>query len=117
MANYIVNNKNILKDRHYLLLANQAGHWFNISPNRLNEYKERYIDDFCIILYRSGSHDDAYVMPFKAIKRLFSERSLMIASGGSSRWVGSIRNDQLNIRREDSTVLVSQYYNEFELLK
>ena len=60
--------------------------------------------------------DDAYVLPFKAIKRLFSDDNLMLASGGSSRWVGSIRDEQLNIRRADSSVLVSQYYNSFDLI-
>ena len=41
----------------------------------------------------------------------------MLASGGSSRWVGSIRNGQLHIRHTDSTVSVSQYYNSFDLIK
>jgi hypothetical protein len=32
MPNYVLANRNRLKMRHYLLLANQATHWFNASP-------------------------------------------------------------------------------------
>lgn len=72
MSNFVVRNLHQLRKRHYLLLANQAGHWFNASPNVVEDHKRAYGTDFCLILYRSGPSDDAYVMPFRLINSLFT---------------------------------------------
>jgi hypothetical protein len=62
MANFVQENLPNLKPRHYLLLANQANHWFNVYPGVLNDYRARYGDEFCVVLWRGGNRDDAYVL-------------------------------------------------------
>ncbi len=117
MGNYFLSNKGSLMKRHYLLLANQQGHWFNAAPNAVRKYQAKYKDDFCIVLYRSGPSDDAYVLPFRRVKSLFIEDNLTLGSNNWLRWHGSIRNGYLNIRGAKEAISVGQCYNAFELLK
>jgi hypothetical protein len=77
MGNYILRNKKSLKQRHYLLLANQTGHWFNASPSVIKDYQAAYCDDFCLVLYRDGPNDDAYVLPFRRLKSLLIEANVV----------------------------------------
>jgi hypothetical protein len=116
MSNYVLRNKVTLKHRHYLLLANQAGHWFNASPNRVKEYQAAYGDNFCLVLYRDGPNDDAYVISFRALKSLFVEENLVPGPKDALRWHGSIRAGQLELRGVSETVSVEQCHNAFNLL-
>lgn len=116
MSNYIVSQRGRISQRHYTLLANQAGHWFNVSPSRLEEYIHRHGDDFCVVLFRDGPDDDYYVLPYSAIKPLLEPDSLMPSGINTERWVGSIRNGMLDIRRTDRTLNVERYHNAFDLL-
>lgn len=116
MSNFILRNKSTLKQRHYLLLANQAGHWFSASPNVVKDYQAAYGDNFCLVLYRNGSNDDAYVVPFRRLKALFLEENLVPGPKGTLRWHGSIRGGQLELRGVHETVPVTQCYNAFDLL-
>ncbi|HZY65565.1 MAG TPA: HNH endonuclease [Rubrobacteraceae bacterium] len=65
-----------------------------------------------MVIYGSVAQDDAYVMPYNEIKVVFDPACL----DNRGRWVGSITNDILSIRRSDFSVLVSAFYNAFDLL-
>ena len=116
MANFVATNKKALKKRHYVLLANQAGHWFNAYPNVLERYERRFGDDFCVVLYKDGPADNAYVLPYSAIKHILTDDNLMPSGENSFRWVGSIRYGRLDMRKINKTVPVQQYHNAFDLL-
>ena len=118
MSNYILQNLHRLKRRHYVLLANQAEHWFNASPTVMKKYIAQYVDDFCLILYRNDPNDDAFIMPFGLIKSVFTEENLAVASTSPvGRWHGSVKVDYLSIRGADDLILVAQCYNAIDLLE
>jgi hypothetical protein len=102
---------------HYLLLANQATHWFNASPRVVNEYRARYGDDFCICLWRNGPDDDAYVLPFERLISLFTEGNLVGGSGNHLRWHGGVRDSHLTLRGTEKVLYVADCYNAFNLLQ
>ena len=114
MKNFIIDNKRRLKNRHYLLKANQERHWFNAMPSRMDDFKRIYGDRFCLVLYRDGA-DDAYVLPYGAIAFLFTDRNLQ-PWRGSERWHGSIRGGFLELRGTKDTLNVKNYHNAFDLL-
>jgi hypothetical protein len=116
MSNYVVSNHRGISKCHYVLLTNQEDYWFNVWPSVLERYQEQYGDDFCVVLYRGGPENDAYVMPFARIKHLFAQYNLSPSSGNTLRWIGSIRNGELHVRRIGEIVLVSEYHNAFHLL-
>ena len=115
MANFIFERRAALKRRHYLLLANQVTHWFNAAPNVMQDYRARFGDD-CCVLWRDGPEDDAYVIPFKRLRSLFTEKNLVRGSGEHLRWHGGIRGNDLSLRSTEETVHVADCYNAFELL-
>jgi hypothetical protein len=114
--NYVTSRRGQLSHEHYVLLANVSDYWFNASADRLREYRRLYGDDFCLVIYRSGPQDDAYVMPFEQIASLFTERSLQSSNGSSQRWIGSMDDGYLRVRGNDEVVRVEQYHNAFHLL-
>jgi hypothetical protein len=117
MANLILEKHGALKRRHYLLLANQVTHWFNASPNVIAEYRAQYGDDFCVVLWRNGSDNDAYVIPFQTVKSLFSNKNLVGGTGAHRRWHGGIKGSHLSLRGTDESVYVADCYNAFDLLQ
>ncbi len=119
MSNYIVDNKQTLKYRHYLLLANQEWHWFNASPGPINRYQLKCGDNFCLVLYRNKDQtaNDAYVIPFRSLKQLFTERNLVPGSNDSLRWHGTIKDGYLNLKGGiGETIAVAPFHNAFDLL-
>lgn len=115
--NYIVAHRDALSERHYTLMANIKDHRFNAWPNPLREYRQRCDDDFCLVVFRTGPKDDAYVMPFTRIEPLFTEQGLEPSSGSAGRWIGSIRNGYLTVDGSDESVSVAEYHNAFHLLQ
>ncbi len=117
MANYIQEDRAALKLRHYLLLANQATHWFNASPSTLAKYQQRYGDSFCLVLWRDGPEDDAYVIPFERIAPLLTTQNLVRGSGDHPRWHGGIKSGRLTLRGTSNSVPVTDCHNAFHLLR
>ena len=116
MGNYFHENKRALRPRHYPLRANAEGYWFNVSPNRLDEYRKGYGDSFCLIFFRTGPVDDAYVIPYGRIKHLLIPHNLVPGSGNTMRWMGSIVDGELSIRGAGASVEVADCHNAHRLL-
>src|SRR5439155_19113606 len=89
MNNFILQNKAKLAQDHYLLLANQADHWFNASPGRVKDFQAKHGDDFCLVLYRDGPNNDVYVIPYRRLKGIFTEENLVPGPKGTLRWHGT----------------------------
>lgn len=117
MANFIQENLPNLKPRHYLLLANQANHWFNAYPGVVNDYRARYGDDFCLVLWRSGPKDDAYVLPYSKLKNLFVDKNLVSGPKKTLRWHGQVKDGHLALMGgRGKPVSVDGCHNAFDLL-
>src|SRR5690349_9260656 len=116
LANFILKRKDDLKRRHYLLLANQVTHWFNARPNVVDKYKAQFGSDFCLVLWRDGPEDDAYVIPIARLDPLFTKGNLVSGTGGL-RWHGGIIDDRLSLRDCDESIADADCYNAFHRLK
>lgn len=114
--NFVLRHHDVLRWRHYLLRANQAHHWFNAYPRPLETKRNRFGDDFCLVLWREGIGDDAYVIPYTRLKSLFIGRNLVHGTGRTLRWHGDIPDGQLRLRTTDDNVSVSDCYNAFDRL-
>ncbi len=116
MANHIQDNRVTIKRQHYLLLANQVTHWFNASPVVLAKYRRLHGNGFCLVLWRSGPDDDAYVIPFERIAHLLTKENLIRGSANYRRWHGGIRSGRFTLRGTSESAYVADCHNAFHLL-
>ena len=112
MGNYILDNRASLSDRHYIRKANTETYWFDFSYSKLKMYQKKFGDDFCLVIFRSGTEDDAYIMPFFQVKALFDTRFL----DDRNRWIGTITHNTINLSSSGHCMSVSAYYNAFQYL-
>jgi len=90
---YIAAHRAKLGKRHYITKATSGTHWYNFFAGRLDEYRQTYGDEFCLVINCSDDQDTAYVLPFKEVKEMFSPEYL-----NGARWVGNVINDNLTFR-------------------
>ncbi len=113
MASYITEHRKELSKTHYILKADADNKfWFNVAYRKLEQYKAKFGNDFCIVLFGSVIRDDAYVMPFARIKELFR-----LDEVDGSRWVGDIDNGILSVRTSPLTMAVTEFHNAYHQLK
>lgn len=106
-------SRNAIKERHYVRKASSDNYWFDFSQNVINKYVKRFDRRFCLVITRNDEISDAYVLPFEAFSRLFSESTV----DKRRRWVGTILNDIVKIHSSGVAMDVSDYYNRFDLLE
>lgn len=117
MANDIKNNYDRLNSRHYLLKTSRSDFWFNATPSRMRELANEHGDDFCVVVWRDGEDNDAYVMPYGEVKGEFVEDRLVEHRGKKqSRWLGSIPKGKLTLRGSSIAADVSRFHNAFSPL-
>jgi hypothetical protein len=114
MPNYITRNINLIRARHYVRNATASNHWFDFSQEKMANFKNRYGDNFCLIINGSKNLDDAYIIPYTTAKRYFSVEYL---DDNRPRWVGTIIDDRLKLGSNSSYFSVGQYHNKFDLLE
>lgn len=112
MSSFIATNLATLSQRHYIRKAGTDDSWFDFTQNKLEKYKNKFGDNFCLVLYSSDTDEDSYILPYSHVKHLFKDEYV----DKRSRWVGSINGSLLRIRRSDHAMSVSAYYNAFEFL-
>jgi len=82
--------------------------------NKVKAYESRFGNEFCLVINGSETREDAYVIPFAAARRVFTESSL--ASDDRGRWIGTIRGSTLTLAPNGETLNVAPYHNAFQLL-
>jgi len=112
MGSFIFDNRDNLSEFHYIRKAGADDYWFDISNGKLEKYLAKYGDNFCIVLSGSNEIDDCYILPFDYIKDLFRNEFLY----DKTRWMGSISENLLRIRKSRTSLSVTAYHNAFELL-
>jgi hypothetical protein len=98
--------------RHYVRNARLWNYWFDVTASRVAWYRQRFGDDFCLIINRSDELDDAYVIPFALARRILFPGSL----DHRGRWVGTIVEHELRITRGAPRVRIATLHNAFEIL-
>lgn len=111
MGSFISDNRQELSTSHYIRKAGSQDYWFDFSFKKLEEYKSKYGDQFCMIIFGSETEDDAYIMPYYSVQDLFSNDLL----DDRQRWIGNIRNNIICLPNSKS-MSVSGFYNRFDLL-
>ena len=67
MSSRIVSHRTPLSRRHYVRQATAWNHWFDFSASRVDWYRARYGEEFCLVINGSNSIDDAYIIPFAMV--------------------------------------------------
>jgi 5-methylcytosine-specific restriction endonuclease McrA len=112
MSSFVADNLETLSERHYVRKAGTADYWFDFRHNKLEQYRQQFGDNFCLVLYGSETVDDSYILPYAQVKHLFLDDYI----DKRKRWVGSIRGTLLDIRNSERTMSLTAYYNTFEYL-
>jgi len=84
----------------------------------MDKYIRKFGDDFCLVLNRSKVRNDAYILPFKEFKDIFTVANL---SDKKSRiWAGHIIPNSEELRLtptyQGHEKFVGNYHNKFQLL-
>jgi hypothetical protein len=104
----------MLSRRHYVVKATADNCWFNFYCNKVREYRQRYGDDFCLVVNNSTTTDRAYVLPFGAVKEYFTEKN---READGRRWVGTIVGNHLKLGPAECSMPVGRYFNRFDVLE
>jgi hypothetical protein len=64
---YITDRRAELENCHYLRMANIDDHWFDFSVGKVERYRSRLGDRFCLVVFLERS-EDAWVIPFEKAK-------------------------------------------------
>jgi|GEM_PF-2397377 len=112
MASFIFDNRHSLGERHYVRKAGTKHYWFDFHANKMEAYRTRYNDEFCLVLFGSETQDDAYVMPYRSVQDVFDPSRV----DHRGRWIGTIVNDLLRSTTSKRSMAISGYYNQFRLL-
>src|SRR2546421_4618423 len=65
----------LIRERHYLIRSEKhARRWVAFSPRRVRSYRDRYGDDFCLVVTGDpGSASDFYALPWSALAKLLTD--------------------------------------------
>jgi hypothetical protein len=111
MPSYIANNRRALSRRHYIRKATTDTYWFDFTESKVHDYITQFGERFCLVVFGSESHDDAYIMPFSRVKRIFSQQNIEPRRG---RWIGTIRGGVMHVGAD--SLDVAAYHNAAEHL-
>src|SRR5687768_16860975 len=115
MSNFILRNRDTLARSNYVRKADPAvNYWFDFSYGKLQKYIERYGNNFNMIIVGSEqTENDYYVIPFSALRHMFTTEYL---SEGRMRWIGTITSGQLRISNYPDTLDIRRYYGNKSLV-
>jgi len=108
-----------ISESNYVRKSSKSNnYWFSIYYNKLNEYKERYKDNFNVIVYDGDRTDfqEFYILPYFLIKFLLAEEYFSHDIRPEKRWVGIISNHRLQIRNCPFDIDVALYYGNPHLI-
>lgn len=112
MPSRVDQNRARLRARHYLRNATAPNHWFDFVENRINWYRQRHGEDFCLVINGSHEMDDAYVIPFAVARGAFTREAL----DDRGRWIGTIEGTRLHLSTNGANLNVAPYHNAFHLI-
>jgi 5-methylcytosine-specific restriction endonuclease McrA len=113
MPSQIADHRDLLEQRHYIRKAGTDSYWFDFSARKLQGYRDRFGDDFCLIIYGSESQDDAYILPFSAVGAIFSADHV----DDRRRWIGNVKGHLLRLNPGRRSMSISGYYNAFQYIE
>ena len=77
-----------------------ADYWFGFEASVISDYRERFADDFNLILAGAKEDElDFFVFPYEDVRHLLTNETITEHDGGRRRWIGSIRDHVLHVSR------------------
>ena len=115
LMSYITLHRASLEQRHYVTDATTKTMFFNFYESRVRDYIIRYQYAFCLVINGSTVSDDAFILPYKDFRDLFTADLL----DETKRWVGNVRDEVIRISAGGKAQerVVHDYYNAFKLLQ
>lgn len=104
-----------LKATNYVRKADRkTNYWFDIYVNTLNKFKTKFGENFNIIIHNTDENNpaDFYIIPYSVLKYILIQETSLKSEvrQNSIRWMGSIRNHQLELRNCPAKIDISIYY-------
>ena len=112
VSSQIALHRSRIQRRHYVRNATADNHWFDFAYAKLERYRSRFGDDFCLVVNGSDARDDAYILPFRVARRVFTPKAV----DHRGRWIGTIVDDVLRLSPSGASLNVGGYHNPFQLL-
>lgn len=115
MSSYIEEHIESLKKRHYIRKATvSTNYWFDFTDSVLLSYKKEYGNNFCLVIHGSIIDNNDYILPYQEVQSFFSEDFL----DDRLRWIGYVKGNILRIsaRGKGKSMIISKFYNAFDLL-
>lgn len=106
---------NELKKTNYVRKADRkTNYWFDLYLNTLNKFKKEFDENFNIVIHNidENNPNDFYIIPYPVLKYILIQETSMKSHGNdnSVRWMGSIKNHQLELRNCPAKIDISIYY-------
>lgn len=108
----ILPDRRVVGRRHYILNPSKPNWWVSFSHWQLEHYRLSFADDFCVILARPKSRDEAYVIPFALLKHLIYVNGQRPSH--TERWHATIVDGEIRMRGR--RLFVEPFHNYFALL-
>lgn len=116
--NYVLSNRETLRERHYIRKADPANnYWVDFSAGPLSRYTEQFGDAFCLVI--AGDRDvegDFFAIPYSFVADILKPETQTNDQNGRVRWVGNVINFSLRITNTNTRRDISEFYGRPELL-
>ncbi len=99
---------------NYVLVGNKK--WVAFIKNKINLLKERFNDDFNIVICWGDENSADYIcVPYNDIKHLLVDEHLTNSTTGSLRWTFIIKNDLLCVHANSKySINIAKYLNRLQ---
>ncbi len=115
MKNLIYLNRDALKQNSYIRKADPKNkYWGDFSASKMEKFREATNDNFDLIVYGDENvYNDYYIIPFKAVKDKFTEKSFSKDKDAIARrrWVFTIDNHKLKVSNAEGTLDLKEFYS------
>lgn len=102
-----------LSETNYIRKGGTSDYFFDLNKNIIEQYKKNFGENFNIIIHNIESNPlNYYIIPYAVIKYILIDENLNKLSGKNRalRWIGVIKNQQLQIRNCPAYIDVSVYF-------
>jgi HNH endonuclease len=120
--NLVAKSLSNLKSRNYVTKAKRSRNYsFNFYANRMQKTREKFGNEFFLIIYDPLEDDDFYMIPYGLVASAFTKENLVQHGKGGlsrSRWVERIAKDILRVSHGDDLHFdLNSYYGNQLLLE
>lgn len=102
-----------ISETNYVRKGGTSDYFFDLNKNIIEQYKGKFGDNFNIIIHNIEANPlNYYIIPYSVIKYILIDDNLNRLAGKNRalRWIGVVKNQQLQIRNCPAYIDISVYY-------